>query len=40
MYNLLGMGEEETDKNDRPTNPPKIIRTEVKRIRIYTEIFR
>lgn len=29
MYNLLRLGEVETDKNDRPLDPPKILSIEV-----------
>ena len=29
MYNLLRVGELETDKNDRPLEPPKILSVEV-----------
>jgi len=30
MYNLLRLGEVETDKNDRPLDPPKILSVEVR----------
>lgn len=29
IYNLLRLGEVETDKNDRPLEPPKILSVEV-----------
>lgn len=29
LYNLLRLGEAETDKNDRPLDPPKILSVEV-----------
>lgn len=29
LYNLLRLGDAETDKNDRPLDPPKILSVEV-----------
>lgn len=31
LYNLLRLGDAETDKNDRPLDPPKILSVEVGR---------